>query len=222
LARRVFLAFPLEGREGGRYRVTGRALPASTGTVDRDAARERWGIEGDRPCLLVFGGSLGARRLNHAAIDAFGAAAPCFVLHACGRRDYPELRARLDELGSPRHYRLEEYIQPFAQALAAADLVAARSGGSVLEVAALGLPSLLVPYPHATADHQSANARFMESAGAAVVVSDDELDGPRLAREIGTLLSAPQRMAEMANAARAAARPDAAQRIAEEILALTR
>ncbi len=222
LARRVFLAFPLEGREGERYVVSGRALPSSTGQVDRTTARERFGIVGDQPCLLVFGGSLGARRLNHAAIDAFGAAAPCFVLHACGRRDFPELRTRLDELGSPPHYRLEEYIDPFAEALAAADLVAARAGGSVLEVAAVGLPSLLVPYPHATADHQTANARYMEAAGAAVVVPDDELDGPRLAREIGTLLSAPQRMAEMTNAARAAARPDAAERIADEILALVR
>ncbi len=220
LARRVFLAFPLEGRTGERYVVSGRALPAGTGQVDRDAARERFGIPADRQCLLIFGGSLGARRLNHAAIDAFGAVAPCFVLHACGRRDHPELRARLDELGSPSHYRLEEYIDPFAEALAAADLVAARAGGSVLEVAAVGLPSLLVPYPHATADHQTANARYMEAAGAAVVVPDDELDGPRLAREIGSLLAAPQRMAEMANAARAAARPDAAQRIADELLAL--
>ncbi|HEY6780521.1 MAG TPA: UDP-N-acetylglucosamine--N-acetylmuramyl-(pentapeptide) pyrophosphoryl-undecaprenol N-acetylglucosamine transferase, partial [Thermoleophilaceae bacterium] len=220
LARRVFLAFPLAGREGERYLVSGRALPASTGQVDRASARERFGIPGELPCLLIFGGSLGARRLNHAALDAFGADAPCFVLHACGRRDYDELRIRLDELGAPAHYRLEPYIEPFADALAAADLVAARAGGSVLEVAAVGLPSLLVPYPHATADHQTANARYMEAAGAAIVVPDDELDGPRLAREIGSLLAAPQRMAEMANAAREAARPDAAERIADELLAL--
>ena len=115
-----------------------------------------------RPCLLVFGGSLGARRLNHAALDAFGSAAPCSVLHACGHRDYDELRARLEELGSPPHYRLFPYIEPFADALAAADLVASRAGGSVLELAAVGLPAILVPYPHATADHQTLNARHME------------------------------------------------------------
>ena len=77
-----------------------------------------------------------------------------------------------------------------------------------------------MPYPHATGDHQAANARFMERAGAAVVIPDAELDGPRLAREVGGLLGAPQRLAEMANAARAVARPDAAERIAEELLRL--
>ncbi len=220
LARRVFLAFPLEGREGSRYVVSGRALPVATGQVDRAEARRRFGIEGELPCLLIFGGSLGARRLNHAAIDAFGADAPCFVLHACGRRDHAELRARLDELGAPPHYRLEPYVEPFADALAAADLVVARAGGSVLELAAVGLPALLVPYPHATADHQTGNARYMEAAGAAVVVPDDELDGPRLAREVAALMGAPQRMNEMAKAARAAARPDAAERIADGILRL--
>jgi UDP-N-acetylglucosamine--N-acetylmuramyl-(pentapeptide) pyrophosphoryl-undecaprenol N-acetylglucosamine transferase len=90
----------------------------------------------------------------------------------------------------------------------------------VLELAAAGLPSVLVPYPHATADHQTSNARYMEQAGAAVVVPDSELDGPRLAREVGTLLGAPQRLAEMAAAAREAARPDAAARIAEQTLDL--
>jgi UDP-N-acetylglucosamine--N-acetylmuramyl-(pentapeptide) pyrophosphoryl-undecaprenol N-acetylglucosamine transferase len=219
-AARVCLAFPVPGRDGSRYLLTGRPLPASTGGSDRAAARRRFELDLDAPCLLVFGGSLGARRLNHAALDAFGSAAPCSVLHACGQRDFDELRTRLDELGSPPHYRLFPFIQPFADALAAADLVAARAGGSVLELAAVGLPAILVPYPHATADHQTQNARHMERAGAAVVVTDDELDGPRLAREVAALLGAPQRMADMTNAARAAARPDAAERIAAELIAL--
>jgi UDP-N-acetylglucosamine--N-acetylmuramyl-(pentapeptide) pyrophosphoryl-undecaprenol N-acetylglucosamine transferase len=220
LARRVFLAFPLAGRTGEKYLVTGRPVPPGTGEADRRAARERFGIAADARCLLVFGGSLGARRLNEAALDAFGAAAPCTVLHACGRRDHDDLRRRLDDLGSPPHYRLYAYIRPFADALAAADLVAARAGGSVLELAAAGLPAILVPYPHATADHQTTNARHMERAGAAVVVPDAELDGPRLAREVAALLAAPGRTAAMRAAARATARPDAAERIAEELLAL--
>jgi UDP-N-acetylglucosamine--N-acetylmuramyl-(pentapeptide) pyrophosphoryl-undecaprenol N-acetylglucosamine transferase len=170
--------------------------------------------------VLIFGGSLGAKRLNDAALEAFGESAPCAVLHASGRRDEPELRARLAALDSPPHYRLYAYIQPFADALAAADLVVARAGGSVLEVAAAGLPAILVPYPHATADHQTGNAGYMERAGAAVVVPDHELDGPRLAREVAALLGAPQRRAEMGKAAREAARPDAAERIADEVLRL--
>jgi UDP-N-acetylglucosamine--N-acetylmuramyl-(pentapeptide) pyrophosphoryl-undecaprenol N-acetylglucosamine transferase len=231
-AKRVFLAFPIEGRLAARgplrrraarkWVVSGRPVPAGTGRADRAAARARFGIGPDELCVLVFGGSLGARRLNDAALEAFGAASPCAVLHASGRRDHEDLRRRLDALGAPPHYHLHPYIEPFADALAAADLVVARAGGSVMEVAGAGLPSVLVPYPHATADHQTSNARFIERAGAAVVVPDAELDGPRLAREVGTLLGAPQRLGAMAKAARAVARPDAAERIADELMALAR
>jgi UDP-N-acetylglucosamine--N-acetylmuramyl-(pentapeptide) pyrophosphoryl-undecaprenol N-acetylglucosamine transferase len=218
-AARVFLSFPIAERGGPKYLLTGRPVPPDTGRLDRSAARQRLGI-GDRQCLLVFGGSLGARRLNWAAIEAFGTDAPCAVLHASGRRDYDELRARLVELGNPHHYHLHAYIEPFAEALAAADLAVARAGGSVLELAAAGVPAVLVPFPHATADHQTANARYMEAAGAAVLVADHQLDGPRLGHEVAALLRAPQRLTAMAHAAREASRPDAGDRIAEEVLAL--
>ncbi|HYI80269.1 MAG TPA: undecaprenyldiphospho-muramoylpentapeptide beta-N-acetylglucosaminyltransferase [Thermoleophilaceae bacterium] len=220
MAKRVFLAFPLEGRDGGRYEVVGRPIPAATLGADAAAARERFGIGADERCLLVFGGSLGARRVNEATLEAFGAGAPFAVLHACGRRDYDDLAQRLAELGAPPHYHLHAYIQPFADALAAADLTVARSGGSVFEVAAAGIPAILVPYPHATADHQTLNARHIVSGGAAVVVSDAELDGPRLAREVGALLADENRLRAMGHAARSLARPDAAEQIAREVLAL--
>jgi UDP-N-acetylglucosamine--N-acetylmuramyl-(pentapeptide) pyrophosphoryl-undecaprenol N-acetylglucosamine transferase len=220
LAKRVFLAFPIEGRSGSKWVVSGRPVPAGTGAADRAAARERFRIGAEEGCVLVFGGSLGARRLNDAALDAFGTAAPGAVLHASGRRDHDDLRRRLEALGSPRHYHLHPYIEPFADALAAADLVVARAGGGVQELLVAGLPAVLVPYPHATADHQTKNARWVERAGAAVVVPDAELDGPRLAREVAALLGAPQRMAAMANAAAAAAKPDAAERVADELMAL--
>jgi UDP-N-acetylglucosamine--N-acetylmuramyl-(pentapeptide) pyrophosphoryl-undecaprenol N-acetylglucosamine transferase len=220
LARRVFLAFPLEGRDGRRYEVVGRPIPAANLDADRGAARERFGIGSGERCLLVFGGSLGARTLNEAALEAFGAAAPCAVLHACGARDHADLAQRLERLGAPPHYRLHAYIEPFADALAAGDLAVARSGGSVFELAAAGLPSILVPYPHATADHQTRNAEHLVAAGAAVVVPDAELDGPRLAREVGSLLADANGLRAMARAARTVARPDAAERIAREVLAL--
>jgi UDP-N-acetylglucosamine--N-acetylmuramyl-(pentapeptide) pyrophosphoryl-undecaprenol N-acetylglucosamine transferase len=219
-ARSVFLAFPIDGRDGARYRVVGRPVPRGTGSVDREAARARFGLPAEGPCLLVFGGSLGARTINFATLDAFGRAAPCTVLHASGRRDYDELRARLDELGSPEHYRLEPFVQPFADALAAADLAIARAGGSVFELAAAGVPSVLIPYPHATADHQTGNARWMADGGAAVVVPDSQVDGPRLAREVGALLGSPHRLDAMSQAARRLARIDAADRIADEVMRL--
>jgi UDP-N-acetylglucosamine--N-acetylmuramyl-(pentapeptide) pyrophosphoryl-undecaprenol N-acetylglucosamine transferase len=144
------------------------------------------------------------------------------VLHASGRRDHPELAGRLHALGDPAHYRLEPYVTPFADALAAADLAVARSGGSVFELAAAGLPAILVPYPHATADHQTGNARWMADAGAAVVVPDAEVDAPRLAREVASLLEEPGRLERMAEASRGLARPDAADRIAAGVIGLTR
>ena len=143
----------------------GRFPPPAT---DRAAARARFGIGPDETCVLVFGGSQGARSINHAAIEAF-AGARFRVLHAAGERDLPDLQ-------SPGpHYDLRGYISDFGEALIASDLVVARSGGSIFEIAAAGRPAVLIPYPYATADHQTANARFMERAGAAVVIPDAEL-----------------------------------------------
>jgi UDP-N-acetylglucosamine--N-acetylmuramyl-(pentapeptide) pyrophosphoryl-undecaprenol N-acetylglucosamine transferase len=215
-ARRVCLAFPIAGREDPeKYRVTGRPVPPPV--TDRDAARTRFGLGVTDTCVLVFGGSLGARSINEASIDAFRDA-PFRVLHACGTRDFPALR---DRLGSPppANYDLREYISPFGDALAAADLTVARAGGSIFEVAAHGLPAILVPYPHAAADHQTANARWMVDAGAATLIPDAEVTPQRLDDEVGTLLADPARLATMASASRALARPDAAADIAAEILA---
>jgi UDP-N-acetylglucosamine--N-acetylmuramyl-(pentapeptide) pyrophosphoryl-undecaprenol N-acetylglucosamine transferase len=214
-ARRVCLAFPIEGRSGRRYLVTGRPVPAPV--TDRDAARRRFGLEEDDTCVLVFGGSLGARTINEAAIGAF-AGATFHVLHACGSRDYESLRPRVP----PGNYDLREYITPFGDALVAADLCVARAGGSIFEIAAHGRPAILVPYPHAAGDHQTANAAWMQRAGAVVVIADEELTAERLAREVGELLGDPGRLRAMGRASAGLARPDAAQVIAGELVAAAR
>jgi UDP-N-acetylglucosamine--N-acetylmuramyl-(pentapeptide) pyrophosphoryl-undecaprenol N-acetylglucosamine transferase len=164
--------------------------------------------------VLVFGGSQGARRLNEAALEAFAAAGPA-VLHLAGERDLAELerRARRDD------YRLLAFTDEFGAALAAADLVVARAGGSVWEIAAAGRPALLVPYPYATADHQAKNAAYFEQGGGAVVVPEATLD---LGRRVNELLDDPERLARMADAMRALARPEAADVVAEELIALAR
>ena len=212
-AHRVCLAFPIAGRQEPRYRVTGRPVPEAP--ADRDAARRRFGIPAQDACVLVFGGSLGARSINLAAVEAF-ASAPFHVLHISGRRDYPELAER--ELGA--NYHLLEYldVERFGEALDAADLAVARAGGSVFELAAHGVPAILVPYPHASADHQSANARWMAQAGAAVTVADSELRAAELSREVGELLADRERLSAMARAASSLARPDAARAVARELL----
>jgi UDP-N-acetylglucosamine--N-acetylmuramyl-(pentapeptide) pyrophosphoryl-undecaprenol N-acetylglucosamine transferase len=213
LARRVCLAFPVQGREGGRYLVTGRPIPPPAG--DREAARRRFGLQEHETCVLVFGGSLGSHSINLAAVEAF-AGAPFRVLHICGRRDYAELSAR--HLGEG--YELLEYLDldGFGLALAAADLAVARAGGSVFELAANGLPAVLIPFPHAAGDHQSSNARWMAEAGAAVVIGDAELSGARLGGEVASLLADERRLAAMAAAAHGLARPGAAADVARELL----
>jgi UDP-N-acetylglucosamine--N-acetylmuramyl-(pentapeptide) pyrophosphoryl-undecaprenol N-acetylglucosamine transferase len=217
-ARRVCLAFPIEGRSGPRYLVTGRAVPPPA--VDRTAARRRFGLGDEEVCVLVFGGSLGARTINEAAVEALPGA-PFRVLHACGVRDYAALHERLGSEPAA-NYDLREYITPFGEALLASDLCVARSGSSIFEIAAHGRPAILVPYPHATGDHQTANARWMEQAGAAVVVPDAQLTPARLLAEIDALLADPVRLAAMGRASAGLGRPDAAQRIAEEVLAAAR
>ncbi len=214
-ARAVCLAFPLEGHDGAPFVVTGRPVPDPC--TERAAARETFGIGEDDRCVLVFGGSLGARSVNLAAVEGL-AGGDFHVLHASGTRDHEMLVERLGD-PPPDGYDLRAYIAPFAPALAAADLCVARSGGSVFEVAAHGVPAILVPYPHAAADHQTANARWMVDAGAAVLIRDDELTGQGLRAEVDALLGDPVRLRAMADASAGLARPRAAKDIAAQVTA---
>jgi UDP-N-acetylglucosamine--N-acetylmuramyl-(pentapeptide) pyrophosphoryl-undecaprenol N-acetylglucosamine transferase len=211
-ARRIFLAFPIDGLEGSRYRVGGRPIPARSRPVPQDEARRRFELPADGPVVLVFGGSQGARRLNEAAVTAFGREGPA-LLHLSGERDFAELASHV----SRPDYRLLSFTDDFGAAVSAADLVVARAGGSVWEVAAAGKPALLVPYPHATANHQEKNARYFAQGGGAVVVPEAGLD---LSHEIGALLAEKDRLAEMGEAMARLARPDAAEVVAEELIAL--
>lgn len=214
-ARRVCLAFPVQGADGAPFLVTGRPVPPPA--TDRAAARARFGVAGDEQLVLVFGGSLGARSINEAAIAGL-AGAPYRVLHAGGTRDDASLRPRVPA----ERYQLEPYIDRFNEALLACDLCVARSGGSVFEVAAHGRPSILVPYPHAAGDHQRGNAMALVERGAAVLLDDADLTPEVLRSTVDDLLSDPERLRSMGEAALAFARPDAAAAIAAEVVAAAR
>jgi hypothetical protein len=167
----------------------------------------------------VFGGSQGSRRINQAVVAATAAwpdPAAVQVLHACGRRDEADVRAAWAE-ADPEARGLLVRIVPFVDrmdlAYAAADLALTRAGAiTVAELTAAGVPAVMVPLPHATADHQAANARAV--AGGAVVVADDALDGPTLAAAAAPLLADPDRLAAMAAAMLAKAHPAAAEELA--------
>jgi UDP-N-acetylglucosamine--N-acetylmuramyl-(pentapeptide) pyrophosphoryl-undecaprenol N-acetylglucosamine transferase len=212
LAERVFLALPL-GLRGEKYRAVGRPIPAASRPVDRDEARGRLGLAHDARVALVFGGSLGARILNEVALDAWAEEGPA-VIHLCGERDYPDLRGRV----ARADYVLRPFVEEIGVAYGAADVVLARAGGSVWELAAAGLPAVLVPGAFATGGHQDKNARFFADAGGAVVVP--EAEAARAPRVVEELLGDADSLEAMAAAMRAVAKPDAAEEIADELVSL--
>jgi undecaprenyldiphospho-muramoylpentapeptide beta-N-acetylglucosaminyltransferase len=210
-----------------RVHLTGnpvRADVAAGRLPDRAAAAERLGLDPSRPTLLVFGGSLGARRLN----DAVLAATPLWddpgrvqVLHAAGVGDHQRVASAWQALDrGDLRVVWRPYVDDMADAYAACDLALCRAGATTIaELTLAGVPSVLVPYPHAVADEQAANATALAEAGAAVVVADAELDGARLVAEVEPLLADPAALAAMAHAGRALGRGDAADAVAALVMA---
>lgn len=212
-ARRVYLAYAIDGRTPPTYAVVGRPIPTAHRGVSREEGRARFGLPHREPVVAVFGALAGARSLNEMAIEAWAASGPA-VLHICGTRDHADLRGRVRR----PDYVLLPQTDHFGAALAAADLAVSRAGGTVWELAAAGTPAILVPYPHATADHQTLNARVFERGGGAIVVPDAEVD--RVPSLVAELLADPGRLAAMREAMLALARPDAADVIADGLIAL--
>jgi UDP-N-acetylglucosamine--N-acetylmuramyl-(pentapeptide) pyrophosphoryl-undecaprenol N-acetylglucosamine transferase len=210
LVQRVYLAFPIPGREGGRYRVAGRPVP------EFFYLSPAVGWQAD---VLVFGGSLGATRLNELAAEAWGRSDPGFrVMHVTGTREYDQYAGL-----NSGWYQVRDFLPNLQAAIQnTRGLVVARAGGSVFEIAARGVPSVLIPSPNVTADHQTQNARHLERAGAAVVLPEPELDADQLDREVRALLDDPSRLKQMGEAAAQWARPNAAADIADDLLTLAR
>ncbi len=232
-ASHIAVSFPGSAdrfRRRERCAVTGNPVRDDMLDLDRDArrgeARERFGLAVDRPTLLVFGGSQGARSLNRAVIDAYPrwGEADVQILHAAGQALYRETATAWEQArasGAGPRVRLVDFIEDMGDAYAAADVVLCRSGAtSIAELTVLGLPAVLVPYPHATGDHQRHNAEALERVGAARVIADEALDGQRLIDEVLPLLTDPEQHAEVAAAARAFSRPDAAANVARLVLSL--
>jgi UDP-N-acetylglucosamine--N-acetylmuramyl-(pentapeptide) pyrophosphoryl-undecaprenol N-acetylglucosamine transferase len=187
---------------------------------DRRPARRALGVGEHRTLVLVFGGSLGALRLNRAtvgALDHWRNRSDLAVRHVVGGRDWDLIRQATPDLpAGGLEYTALRYEHDMPRALAAADLAVCRSGASTcFELAAVGLPAVLVPSPNVTGDHQTANARHLAESGAAVVVADKELDADRLVAEIDGLIADPARLDALAAGLRRFARPDAAERVAD-------
>jgi undecaprenyldiphospho-muramoylpentapeptide beta-N-acetylglucosaminyltransferase len=186
---------------------------------DRSAAAAALDLPAERSIIAVFSGSLGSRRINDAVrglVERWRDRSDLAVRHVIGRRDFATY---VVDAPSPPDgglvYQVVEYEDHIDQLLAAADVAVTRAGGGVAELAALGVPAVLVPLPIATRDHQTANGRVLAESGAAMLVPDDELTTDRLERELASMLDDPEGLRTMAQAMRAHAHLDAADRVAE-------
>ncbi len=214
-ARRIFLSYPVATRHRAKTRVVGRPIPGRSRAVPQEAGRAIFELPQHTRVLGVFGALAGARALNEFVADTWGADGPA-ILHVTGERDFDLVRrrARRDD------YRVVAETERFGAAISACDLVLARSGSTVWEFAAAGKPAILVPYPFATGDHQALNAQHFVDAGGAIMVRELDLDDvPELVR---SLLGDPARLERMGEAMLQAARPHAADEIADELVAMAR
>ena len=222
LAERIHLAFP-EARDwvpADRSVVSGNPTRKALREADRGEARAALQVPAEARVLLVLGGSLGSAAINEAMADALPTLLDddqTHVVWQAGSRYHEALSERVDD--HPR-LRLVEYIDRMDRAYAAADLALCRAGAlTCSELSVTGTPAVLVPSPNVVADHQTKNARSMERSGAARLLSESALDA-RLTDMVIDLLDDADARAEMAAAARTMARPDAAEVIARDVLAL--
>jgi len=199
--------------------VTGYPVRPELFTLTQAEARQALGLAADSAVLLAFGGSQGARSINQAIVNGLESLLPvCQVLHVTGRLDEESVAAAASRLpsGWQERYHVHAYLHDMPMALVAADLGVARAGAATLgELPAAGLPAILVPYPY-SGQHQVPNAEFMARNGAARVLPDSELSD-RLVPAILELLGDKTMLASMREAARALARPDAAEAIAQQV-----
>lgn len=223
-AARIFLSF---SETTGDYPkenavVVGNPVRAAFANPPaREEACARFGIDPARPSVLITGGSQGARSINETVAKMLSLFSPneVQVIWMTGAGDAARAREAAQGVSIPVH--VYPFIDDMAAALAAADVVIARSGASTTaELALMRKPSILIPYPHATDNHQEHNARAFVQAGASVLLNDAELSPETLAESIRELFSGGGRLAAMAHAAGALARPGAADSIAAEILSL--
>ncbi|HSH45891.1 MAG TPA: UDP-N-acetylglucosamine--N-acetylmuramyl-(pentapeptide) pyrophosphoryl-undecaprenol N-acetylglucosamine transferase [Longimicrobiales bacterium] len=231
-ARQVHLGFPEAARlirPGSRTLVTdhGNPIQAPDTSLDRREARRAFGLSPDATVLLVVGGSQGSRAVNQAMLGAIEAVAEARaerpgdleVLWATGPAHIDGIRERLVGHGVEGWVHPVGYIDAMPKALASADVAVSRAGAmGTAELLAWGVPSILVPLPTAAADHQTHNARALEEDGAAVALAESELTPGRLWENVCGLAGDPSRRSTMAERARARARPEAARRIAEDLL----
>jgi UDP-N-acetylglucosamine--N-acetylmuramyl-(pentapeptide) pyrophosphoryl-undecaprenol N-acetylglucosamine transferase len=225
-ARRVAVSFEETLTDAGPEGVnTGNPVVPEIAAMDVEAARkaglDRFELDPSRRTVLVFGGSQGARRINEAAVKLhrlWEGKDDRQIVHITGASRATQVVDEEGSSGGPLIFRSVGFVDRMAEAYAVADLAVARGGATtVAELGAVGLPAVIVPYPHHRDRQQELHGRALERAGAAVVVPDDQASGERLAEVVDPLLSEPEKLSAMKKAARKVGRPDAAERLARVV-----
>ena len=203
-----------------RIVVTGNPVRRSVVTASREKGRAAFGVAADQTMLLVFGGSLGAQHINEgvcALKQELLSRPDLVVVHSTGKDGFEATRDALALTDAEKtRWQVLPYISNMGEALAAADLVLSRAGASsIAEIAALAVPSMLIPYPFATADHQTTNANYLVDAGAAVLLADDRIDTPEFSDDLLGLVDDPGRREAMRDAAKDLGQDQAAAKLAD-------
>lgn len=209
----------------GKTVVTGLAIRSELVELPpKRESRKALNLDAKAFTILVFGGSQGARKLNEVVAESIPELKelPLQILHQTGEKNYDEALERAQSIGWDR-YQVRGYLDDMRSAYAAADLVVCRSGfGSISEITAVGLPSILVPYPYSHADHQTRNAEFVARQGGAIVISDVDFSAEFLVKTIRGFIESPEKLQKMAAASKGLGKPDAARDIARMAVELAK
>lgn len=234
LARRVdyvMLTFPEAQKHLNAKVIKLTGLPVRKDILDVDAgrARQKLGIKEDKLSLLVFGGSRGAMSINQAMVGAFDRLQheDIQIIWLTGENGYEEIRKSLADRVDLHNMKCNLQIFPYMfnmnEALAVSNLAICRAGASTLsELAIMGLPAILVPYPYAAENHQEVNARALLQKNAVTMVIDEFFDGDTLYQRVSELMSDPKRLKQMSNNMMQQARPNALKDIVDIILPQTK
>lgn len=182
--------------------LTGNPVRNSVLSANREAGRKLYSIPDDALMVLVFGGSLGARHINQAVLalkDKLLEQPNVYLVHAVGQKAYEELisTSALNH-DEQKRYIIKDYIKNMGDTLKASDVVVSRAGAtSIAEISALAVPSVLVPYPFATENHQHKNAEYLAQAQAAIIIEDDKLDSDEFSQALFKLISSPELRSNM-------------------------
>lgn len=201
---------------------TGNPIRPEIGRISKKQGIAMFGLDENKKTILVFGGSQGAHNINISMLESLkildqdGRLKDIQIIFQTGKKDHGLVAESVKQSGTK--IKVLAYIDEMPHALAAADLVISRSGAGISESLACGLPSILIPYPYAASNHQEYNAQSLEQAGAAMMILDKDLNGKILAEKMSDILFNKERYNSMAVAAGALTRPDAAGKIAENII----